>query len=106
VKDRAALGIIEAAEADGRCVRLFVPPPRDLFYSAHAHGMHGVLYIHRKNKNSEKLTFDTLFITFSRRHGGVVRTPGSSQAEQSWKAQRATRVSAWRTSVVQKDTAA
>ena len=34
VKDRAALGIIEAAEADRRCVRLFVALPRDIFYSA------------------------------------------------------------------------
>jgi len=45
VKDRAALGIIEAAEADGRCVRLSVPLPRDLFYSARMACM-AVLYIH------------------------------------------------------------
>ena len=31
MKDRAALGIIEAAEVDGQCVCLFVSPPMRSF---------------------------------------------------------------------------
>ena len=63
----------------------------------------------KSNAKSEKADFDTLsfpFFYLVRMRVWVFRTTGSSQAEQSWKAQRATLVSAWRTSAVPKDTPA
>lgn len=44
VKDRAALGIIEAAEADGRCVRLFSFPPHAISSTRSVHVY--CMYIH------------------------------------------------------------
>jgi cysteine synthase len=73
VKDRAALGIIEAAEADGRYVRLFVSPPTRSFL-LRAHGdisTHGCALDRQEKQILQKLT-RSFFLVIRLKPGGTV----------------------------------
>jgi len=109
VKDRAALGVIEAAEVDGRYVCSFLFPPalplHHHTYSARVLRSLDLINMKRKKKKVTDFGHTILFLSFGLFNMDL-RFTGSSQAARSSKGPRATRASAWRTSAAPKGTAA